>query len=398
VRPLKIQFFLSYGIIGSITPLLAVFLKDVKGLNEVQIGVAMSMVSASTLLSPSLMTLLADTRLETRHILASAFGATALVLAAMLMPGGPALTLALMALYGLSVVAIFPLQDGLFFSAARAREVAGQTAAAYPSVRVWGTTGFILPAIVLWPLVRMSGDARPAVAGAAVYSVVCAVTALRALPRVPGSVSGEIAARRLPTADALRVLAAPQTRFLCAGLVLASTASVTYHYFFPIYLTDQLGIAPQWVPVIINLGVVFEIFYTLGYARLQRVLGVKGIIVGGLLCMTIRLGLLSKFPSLWVALAVQVGHGLEILALFVTPVILLNRLAGDHFRNSMQGAFSMMMGASRLVGSLAAGWLVQKNIFMACQTASLVGAIAVLIIVTLFRVPAETPLGRRESA
>jgi MFS transporter, PPP family, 3-phenylpropionic acid transporter len=388
MRPLKVQFFLSYGILGSLAPLLPVFLKDAKRLNEAQIGVAMSMMGASTLLSPLLMTLLADTRLETRRILALAFASTSLVLMALLLDVAPPVTVGLMALYGISVVAVLPLQDGLFFSTLSADGRSGVAVSAYPAVRVWGTVGFIVPALLLWPLVHFAHDARPAVAVAALYCVICFVTSLKILPPVrsggPRAGSG-----RLPTIQAIRVLASPQTRFLCLALIVASGASVTYHYFFPLYLREKLGVRHEWVPIIINLGVVGEVFFTLGYGYLQRWLGVKGIILAGMTCMTARLALLAHFPSLTTALIVQAGHGLEIVALFVAPVILLNRLAGDEFRNSMQGAFSMMMGASRLTGSLIAGWIANTNLLNAFQAATFAGLAALLVVATLFRGPTE---------
>ncbi|MGI8603953.1 MAG: MFS transporter [Verrucomicrobiales bacterium] len=391
MRALKAQFFLSYGILGALAPLLPVFLKDSRGLNESHIGIAMSMVSASTLLSPWLMTLLADTRIETRHILGFAYGATSVVLGALLLLPAPVpVTLGLMALYGISIVAVLPLQDGLYFSTARAHEVQGEAVAAYPSVRVWGTLGFILPALLLWPVVRFTGDARPAVAVAALFCVASLLSSLKALRPLPNRNLPLQGSTRVPTIEAFRVLVAPQTRFLCLGLVLASSASVTYHYFFPIYLTEKLGMRPEWVPLVIAVGVVFEIFYTLGFAGLQRLLGVKGLILGGLICMVLRLTLLSQFPSLSMALLVQAGHGFEIVALFVAPVILLNRLAGDDFRNSMQGAFSMMLGSSRLVGSLVAGWAAKKDLFGAFQGAAVVGLVATLVIAFLFKAPRST--------
>jgi PPP family 3-phenylpropionic acid transporter len=352
------------------------------------------MVSASTLLSPSLMTLLADTRLETRRILALAFAATSLVLIALLFARGPALTLALMALYGLSIVAILPLQDGLFFSTVRSRDESGAAVSAYPGVRVWGTVGFIVPAILLWPLVHQTSDARPAVVVAAIYCAASLFTSLKILRPVRSAMT-RAASSRLPTLQAFRVLIEPRTRFLCLALVLASAASVTYHYFFPLYLRDKLDVRHEWVPVIINLGVVVEIFCTLGYGHLQRWLGVKGIILGGFICMTLRLTLLAHSPSLITALVVQAGHGLEIIALFVAPVILLNRLAGDEFRNSMQGVFSMMMGASRLTGSLIAGWIANSNLLNAFQTAAFGGLAAVFVLAAFFRAPKEAAAGAR---
>jgi predicted MFS family arabinose efflux permease len=212
---------------------------------------------------------------------------------------------------------------------------------------------------------------------------VCVVWSLTRLPPVhpaPAEKNG-----RLPTLDALRVLARPGTRWLCLGLALAAGCSATYHNFFPLYLRNTLGLGREWIPLIINLGVLGEVFYTLAFPWFRRVLGEKGILLAGLGLMTLRMALLSWFPSVPMAVLVQLGHGLEILALFVLVPMLLNRLAGDHFRNSMQGAFSMFMGGSRLLGTLIAGHAIEKNTLHALGVAACFGALAWAIVALGYR-------------
>lgn len=389
MRPLQIQFFLSYAIVGSLSPLLSVFLQEEKGLSPSRIGMALALVSASNLISPTLMTLLADTRLQTRHILALAYASTAVMLAILLGPTSWWLTLTLMAGYGLSIVAMFPLQDGLYFSAAQEARESGQAVVEYPGVRVWGTIGFMVPALLLYAWLHFSTDARPAVVGAIACAAVCMTWSLTRLPPVRPARAHKRG--RVPTLDALRVLVRPETRWLCLGLALAAGCSATYHNFFPLYLRNTLGLGREWIPLIINLGVLGEVFYTLAFPWFHRVLGEKGILLTGLGLMTLRMTLLSWFPSIPMAVIVQLGHGLEILALFILVPMLLNRLAGDHFRNSMQGAFSMFMGGSRLIGTLIAGHAIEKNILHALGVAAALGALAWTIVALGYHTrPAQT--------
>jgi hypothetical protein len=335
------------------------------------------------------MTLLADTRLQTRHILALAYSSTAVMLAILLGPTSWWLTLALMAGYGLSIVAMFPLQDGLYFSAAQEARRAGQPVVEYPGVRVWGTIGFMVPALLLYAWLHFSSDARPAVIGAIACAAVCVTWSLTRLPPVHPAPAEP--GRRVPTFDAFRVLARPETRWLCLGLALAAGCSATYHNFFPLYLRNTLGLGREWIPLIINLGVLGEVFYTLAFPWFRRVLGEKGILLTGLGLMTLRMTLLAWFPSVPMAILVQLGHGLEILALFVLVPMLLNRLAGDHFRNSMQGAFSMFMGGSRLLGTLIAGHAIEKDILHALAVAACLGTLAWTIVAIGYRPqPAES--------
>ena len=94
----------------------------------------------------------------------------------------------------------------------------------------------------------------------------------------------------------------------------------------------------------------------LGFGPLRRRFRLKGVLVLGIAAMVTRLTLLSQAPGLWAALAVQSLHGLEALALYVVPMIYIDRLAGDRFRSSIQGAYTMtVIACSRPLGALVAG-------------------------------------------
>ena len=105
---IRIQFFVSYAILGSLMPLLGVFLQDVKGLSATQVGLASGLMSLAMLASPALFTLLADTRLDSRRILAVAFAVSATVLGLMAVAPTPEATIVLFVLHGFAFVAMLP--------------------------------------------------------------------------------------------------------------------------------------------------------------------------------------------------------------------------------------------------------------------------------------------------
>lgn len=70
---LRRQFFLNYAVFGSVMPLLTVFLKQQGGFSYFQIGLEMSLMNLPMLVSPALITLMADKRIDARRILAVAF-------------------------------------------------------------------------------------------------------------------------------------------------------------------------------------------------------------------------------------------------------------------------------------------------------------------------------------
>ncbi len=54
MRRLQTQFFVSYEIFGCIGPLLPVYLTEVKGFTETELGYNQAMTSIATMLSPIL--------------------------------------------------------------------------------------------------------------------------------------------------------------------------------------------------------------------------------------------------------------------------------------------------------------------------------------------------------
>src|SRR5690606_35734946 len=92
------------------------------------------------LLTPVLVTLLADAHLENRTLLAASFCLTALGLAWMLAAEGFWPILIAHGVMTMALAPVLPVQDGLFF---RQQQRLGE--GAYHRVRVYGTLGYIVP-------------------------------------------------------------------------------------------------------------------------------------------------------------------------------------------------------------------------------------------------------------
>ncbi len=384
---LRRQYFLSYAAIGSVMPLVTVFLREQGGFNYLQIGLAMSLMGIPSLCSPALITLLADRKLDTRRILAVAYTCSAMVLGALFFSKSVALTLMLFFFHGLASMAMLPLQDGYYFSLSEERRRAGMQVVEYPMVRIWGTTGYMFPGLLLY---------FPLLHGAEVRSILpCAILfcslsfansfTLSAVTRREAS-----ATAKLPSRQAFAALFAPNARWLCLGLFFAYLAAATYYTFIGNYLDEIVRIPKPFIAPVILLGVLVEIGCTLLMPWLQATFRLKGIMVIGLFCMVMRMILLSFFPNPVVAVLVQLGHGFEVLALYVGPIMFLNRLAGDEFRNSIQGVFAMSItGSARVLGCLASGLTaahfgIQVNLLLG----AVLGSVAFVIITFFFsRIP-----------
>jgi PPP family 3-phenylpropionic acid transporter len=384
---LRRQFFLSFAAIGSVMPLVTVFLREQGGFNDFQIGLAMSLMGVPTLCSPALITLLADRKLDTRRILAVAYTCSAVVLALLFFSQSIVLTLVLFFFHGLASVAMLPLQDGYYFSLSEELRRTGGTVVEYPMVRIWGTTGYIVPSLVLYYPLLHGAEVRSILPCAMVF---CFLSLANSFTLQPVARRERLATAKLPSRQAFAALFAPKARWLCLGLLFAYLAAATYYAFIGNYLDEVVGIPKPYIALVIMLGVLVEVGCTLIMPWLQRHLRLKGIMVLGLTCMVLRMTLLSFFPNPVVAVLVQFGHGFEVIALYIGPVMFLNRLAGDEFRNSIQGVFTMAIsGTARVFGSLAAGFTashygLQANLLLGAG----LGACAFVVIAFLFsRIP-----------
>lgn len=373
MNPVRRQYFLSFAAVGSIMPLVTVFLREQGGFDFFQIGLAMALMGVPTLCSPAIITLLADRSFDTRRILAGAYLFSAAILTGMFFSGNIALTLLLFFCHGLASVAMLPLQDGYFFSLAEHCRKRGTAPLEYPMVRIWGTMGYILPSVILYYPLLMGAQPRWILPCAVVFCLASLANSFT-LPKVSGA--GAPSSSRVPSGKAIRAIFAPNARWLCIGLFFGFFAAATYYAFIGNYLDEVVRVPRPYIGLIINLGVVIEVGCTLLMPWLQRRIRLKGILVLGLGCMVARMLLLSFFPTPLVAVLAQLGHGFEVLALYISPVMFLNRLAEDEFRNSIQGVFTMAIGGTaRVVGSLSAGYVastfgLQANLLLGAGLAS----------------------------
>ncbi len=384
--PIKVQFFLAYGVLGSLSPIAALVLRDAKGFSPQQFGIALALSSLGLLISPTITSWLADRDVDTRQILRGIFLATAVALTIVFYAESVWSVIAAWTVYNIVFIPTIPLLDGYYFKQERVQ--ATQPDGSYQFVRVWGTVGFLIPSLVLYLILTHTGQIANAIWVTVFWCGLCFVGTflLKPTPKTSHTRS------KAPTLEAAKVLLSRATLPLCIGLFFVHTATTAYYPIFSVFLTDEVGISSEWVAMVLSLGVAIEIGYIFGLGPLRRRLRIRGVIIVGLTAMALRLAALALFPTVTVALAIQLLHGMEILALFLVPVIYLNRVAGDGFRHSIQGVFTVIVVVpTRFIGPLLAGRIREiASTTEVLYTASALSAIGMLIILLFFR-PAATP-------
>jgi MFS family permease len=142
--------------------------------------------------------------------------------------------------------------------------------------------------------------------------------------------------------------------------------------------------------MIMNIGVVIEIISMLAFGRMLRALGARRFFLLGAILMGIRMALLAIFPSPAVAIGIQVFHGMMVLLLQVGPIVLIDRLAKDRFRNSLQGLYLMaVIGGGRIAGNLVVGPIAAHGYQLAFGWSTALVISAFLLLLLAYR-PAET--------
>ncbi len=362
MKSLRAQYFFAYAVLGAYVPYLAVFLRQ-RGLDDYQIGWVQSAWGLAVLLSPVVMTLAADLHVPNRRLLRLAFvgcGAAMGVMAA-LTHFWPLLIVYIVAC--LAVTPVISLQDGLNFAEQDRRSANGMATVPYHRVRIFGTLGYIVPSLLLYVLLRQGA---PIMVIMLATAGLCAAGAVNTffLPHPPGREQRlEKSKLNLPTLAAFKTMLQPQLLVFCVAMWMCQAAVAGYYSFYPLYLTEQVGIDQRWLGLISSIGVMVEIPFVLGFGWLLARMSLRWLLTACLLVTALRLGLLSQYNNMATAIGTQLLHGPLVLVVHVAPPIYLNRCAQAGYRNSIQGLFAVLViGTGRLIGNAAAGYAAHHSL------------------------------------
>jgi PPP family 3-phenylpropionic acid transporter len=410
MRALSRQFLITFAGMGAILAYLPVLLKQ--RLDEpiligsltlgstTQVGIVLATTGLAIISTPVIMTALADTKLQSRSIIAVLFGVSALTCY------WQAVSHDFLSLFiSHTVFAFFfwplaALQDGLVFAANQQADIDGRAETPYHRVRTFGTIGFAIPLAGLYFLIG-PGDNKDVTIALWLGGGFCVLGLLNALS-LPKVALGEARRARFsepatskkptrfPTLAAARVLFRGPALLFCICLFVAHVGNSAYYGFYSIYLTETVGFSEAWVGPITMLGVVLELGVMTTTGLLTAKFGLKWLIVGGLSLMVLRFALLGFFPNQHVAVWTQILHGSTVVAIYVVPPIYLNALAGDHFRSSIQGLYAMtVFGPSRIVGNVLGGELADHSLPMMFNVFSITTLIAVIGLMVFMKLPGQ---------
>lgn len=379
---LKLHYFLLYAIVGAYLPYVPVFLGHDLKLPDWQIGWVTGCYGLAVLLAPPVMAALADSKVPGRALLGCGYALSGAALCAFAEVEAFVPALLLAAVFGLCYTPLTPLLDGLVFAELAKMKAAGG-APPYSALRVWGSVGFMAPAFALFAVMHygLAGGRAAMFAGAVAAGVamLCALLLPRAAP--------EVRTEKLPAALAWAELRRPPTLALIGPLVLLF-ASISVFYAFHPRLLVEVGIAPEWVGMVSNLGVLAELPWMIFAAAALRRFGVRALMLLGALCMLVRMLLLALVPGPEVAVATQIFHGPAVVSLYLLPPMILDQKAAPGFRNSVQGLYAgLCYGAARVVGAGVGGHAAEFGLPWAFALAAALSGAAALWLWLAWRDP-----------
>ncbi|HKS35411.1 MAG TPA: MFS transporter, partial [Enterobacteriaceae bacterium] len=229
----------------------------------------------------------------------------------------------------------------------------------FPVVRVFGTIGWIVAGIFIG--VTGISDTTGIFTLAAACSVLLAIYSLT-LPHTPAPAKGlPVKLRDLLCADAFALL---KTRHffifsLCATLI--SVPLGTYYAYTASFLSDA-GVAD--VSTAMSFGQMSEIFFMLVIPLLFRRLGVKYMLLIGMLAWFVRYAMFAMGVSEEGRALLYLGillHGVCYDFFFVVGFIYTDRVAGEKVKGQAQSMIVMFTyGIGMLLGSQISGALYNR--------------------------------------
>jgi nucleoside transporter len=232
----------------------------------------------------------------------------------------------------------------------------------FPRVRMLGTIGWIAAGILVSRLLKSDTTALPMfLAGAA--GLLLGIYAFT-LPHVPQPSAGKkFSLRDVFGIDAIKELGSRQFYIFLAGILLISVPAGTYFPYVPVFLRDS-GVAAPDVPFRMTFGEMSEILFLLTLPWFLLRLGIKGVLLVGMLAWVARYGLFSFGATDTVTWMLILGiclHGPCYDFVYVGGQIYMDKTASPAIRAQAQGLFVLMSyGIGRLFGTFAGGQIFQR--------------------------------------
>ncbi len=339
------SYWWYFSAIGCFIPYVALYFRDLR-LSGLQIGILMAILPVGTAFLAPLWGSLADAWSAHRLILRMALALAAL--AALLLTQATTFPTILlwMTLLAVCAAGIPALLDSY---AMMISEREGQP---YGRLRVWGSFGFI---VAVWLVGWLMGEAISTIFLAA-YALSLLFAGIASLGLPPLRPRAATSMR-----DGVRevVRSRPVALLLLTGFLVTSNASMLPN-FFSVYLVE-IGGTTQLVGTASALSAISELPVLIFGAWLLDRFTSQRMLLLAIAVYVVRFALYALPPTPFLALGVQLLHGLSFGAYLMASVTLIHQYAGRERAATAQGLLaSTSFGFGSITGSLVGGSLLDR--------------------------------------
>ncbi|WP_448549173.1 MFS transporter [Thalassotalea fusca] len=374
---LSSSYFWYFAILGLIVPFLSVFL-DGRGFNSREIGEILAIVAATKILGPPIWANMADKAPKLLPIIQQGTLLATLSFALLYVVESYWLIAGILAVFSLFWNAVLPQLEVLTLGSVR------YSAKIYARIRLWGSIGFVVLAVVAGEVIGTWGSDTFITLG--MVTVGCLYLSTLTIKE-----RGRCRKANVQSGALLhKIFHINFLLFFCAGLLLQVSLGPFYS-FFALFLRDLAY--PQWsVGLYMSIGVVAEIGIFIVAGKLYQAFGTKWLIVFSLFATAIRWWLTGEYGDVWWMLAlVQVLHATS-FGLYHSASL---QFLQQHFSKAQQnrGQAVYIAGVYGIGGSLGAYlagllWLDGAGAQWSFQLAAIASLIAAFI--AMFLKPPST--------
>lgn len=346
---LSTNYFWYFGILGLVVPFLSVFL-DGRGFTSLEIGEILAVITATKIVAPSLWAQLADRTGKQLKIVQVGALLSLLSFSFIIWTMSYWPLIFSLAMFSLFWTAILPQIEVMTLNSIR------RSAKIYARIRLWGSIGFIMVAMVSGELIERYSTEAFSYIGMFILAGLFISTLLSKQPRVANKTLVDQVSIKA------KVLNGNFLLFFFAGLMLQMSFG-PYYVFFALYL-KSLAYSGFLIGIFIAIGVVAEIGIFVFAAIFFKSFSLKALLSISILFTALRWFLVGHYADSNIALAAsQLIHALSFGLYHSASIAFIQKHFNANQQSRAQAIYiGGVYGVGGAVGAYVAGVLWQDGL------------------------------------